>query len=399
MEFNFNPAAEEKDPLKEYGRNLTDEAINNKLDPVIGRDDEIRRIIRILSRKTKNNPLLVGEPGVGKTAIVEGLAQKIVQGNVPENLKDKEVYEIDLPAMLAGASFQGQFEKRLKGLMKKIQDAQGQIIIFIDEIHMLIGTGKTSAQSGMDAAQIIKPMLARGEMRLIGATTLDEYRQYIEKDAALERRMQKVIVNEPDIKDTITILRGIKNRLENYHGVKIHDAALVAAATLSTRYIADRFLPDKAIDLVDEAAASIQTEINSMPEVLERANQEVARLEMEKAALAKEKDAKSLQRSEIIIEELKIVIKKRDTLQDQWLNEKNSLANVYQIKKTIEQLKTKQIRLESEARYDKASAILYKELPELEEKLAIALKHNPKDSGQLIKEDVDAEEIANIVAK
>ncbi len=313
MNFNFTPDQSEKDPLKEYGRNLIDEAKKDKLDPVIGRDDEIRRIIRILTRKTKNNPILVGEPGVGKTAIVEGLAQKIANKEVPENLKDKELYEIDLPAMIAGASFQGQFEQRIKALMKKVKDSAGNIILFIDEVHTIVGMGKNN-EGGMDAAQIIKPMLARGEMHLIGATTLDEHRKYIEKDPALERRMQKVQVFEPTIDDTIAILRGLKDRFETFHGVTIKDNALIAATNLSTRYISDRFLPDKAIDLIDEAAAAIQTEMNSMPEELEKINQLIARLKMEKAALSKEDLATVKERLTKIDEELKTASLKQKEL-------------------------------------------------------------------------------------
>jgi ATP-dependent Clp protease ATP-binding subunit ClpB len=312
MEFTLNPKKEE-DPLKSFGRNLTQMASSDKLDPIIGRDDEIRRLIRILSRKTKNNPILIGEPGVGKTAIVEGLAQRIIAGQVPDNLKDKEIYEIDLPGMIAGASFQGQFEKRIKSLMKKIKDSNGKIIIFIDEIHMIIGTGK-NAQGGMDAAQIIKPMLSRGEMRLIGATTLGEHRKYIESDPAFERRMQKIVVNESSEIESITILRGIKTSLENYHHVKISDQALIAAVKFSTRYISDRFLPDKAIDLIDEAAASIKTEINSQPELLEKEIEKIATLSMEKAALKGEKDLKANTRFIEVGEQLKKHEKKRDKL-------------------------------------------------------------------------------------
>lgn len=313
MNFNFTPSQDSKDPLKDFGRNLTDEAARGKIDPVIGRDEEIRRIIRILSRKTKNNPILVGEPGVGKTAIAEGLAQKIISQDVPENLKDKEVIELDVPALIAGASFQGQFEKRLKDVMNAISKAKGNIIVFIDEIHTLIGTGKNQ-QGGMDAAQIIKPMLAKGQMRLIGATTLDEHKKYIESDPAFERRMQPVTINEPTIEDTITILRGIKERYENYHKVKISDQALVSAANLSSRYISDRFLPDKAIDLIDEAAAAIQTQMNSKPEELEKIDHKKAILEMERAALAKEKDQKSLARKNQIEIELKDINQKYETL-------------------------------------------------------------------------------------
>ncbi len=274
MDFSYTPNENTKDPLKEYGRNLTELASSNKLEPVINRDDEIRSIIRILSRKTKNNPVLVGEPGVGKTAIVEGLARKIVENQVPENLKNKTVVELDMASLVAGTQFRGQFEERIKNVLKKVEESNGNIILFIDEIHMLVGAGSTSDGS-MDAANIIKPMMARGQLHLIGATTLDEYRERIEKDPALERRMQKVFIEEPSIDDTITILRGIKERYETYHDVKIEDDALVAAANLSARYISDRFLPDKAIDLIDEAASNIKTEMNYIPEPLEKIQQQI----------------------------------------------------------------------------------------------------------------------------
>lgn len=398
MDFTFNPTAESTDPLKDYGRNLTDEAAKGNLDPVIGRDDEIRRVIRILSRKTKNNPLLIGEPGVGKTAIVEGLAQKILTGNVPENLKDKEVIELDIAALIAGASFQGQFEKRLKTLMKKIQEAKGNIILFIDEIHMIVGTGK-NAQGGMDAAQIIKPMLARGEMRLIGATTLNEHRKYIEEDPALERRLQKIYVQEPNEDETITILRGLKDRLESFHGVRIHDNALVSAVKLSNRYITDRFLPDKAIDLVDEAAAAIQTEMNSKPEDLEKSEQRLAMLEMEKVALTKEKDLQSKTRLTEITERLVQVEADVRRLQDKWKQEKNVLLNIGKLKEKLEQDKLLQQRYQIEGEFEKASVLLYKDIPDLEAKLEQAEKQAKERQNSLIKEDVTETEIASVVAK
>jgi ATP-dependent clp protease, ATPase subunit len=305
MDFSYTPNENTKDPLKEYGRNLTELASSNKLEPVINRDDEIRSIIRILSRKTKNNPVLVGEPGVGKTAIVEGLARKIVENQVPENLKNKTVVELDMASLVAGTQFRGQFEERIKNVLKKVEESNGNIILFIDEIHMLVGAGSTSDGS-MDAANIIKPMMARGQLHLIGATTLDEYREKIEKDPALERRMQKVFIEEPSIDDTITILRGIKERYETYHDVKIEDDALVAAANLSARYISDRFLPDKAIDLIDEAASNIKTEMNYIPEPLEKIQQQIAKLEIEKVALKNETNSKKVtDRIKEIDEELK----------------------------------------------------------------------------------------------
>ncbi|WP_127942681.1 AAA family ATPase [Mycoplasma sp. ATU-Cv-703] len=398
MEFSFNPTQESNNPLKDFGRNLTDEAARGKLDPVIGRDDEIRRIIRILSRKTKNNPVLVGEPGVGKTAIAEGLAQKILSGDVPENLKDKEVIEIDIPALIAGASFQGQFEKRLKSLMKEIKEAQGNLILFIDEIHMIVGTGK-NAQGGMDAAQIIKPMLARGEMRLIGATTLDEHRKYIEQDPALERRLQKVYIAEPSEEETVTILRGLKDRFESYHGVRIHDNALVTAVKLSSRYISDRFLPDKAIDLVDEAAAAIQTEMNSKPENLEKVEQRLAMLEMEKVALSSEKDPKSRERLGEIKDRIGETEKEVKALRSAWNREKEILRDIGKYKEKVEQLKTQQQRYQAEGEFEKASILLYKEIPDWEKKLQKAEEQAGQRENSMIKEDVDEEEIANVVAK
>lgn len=395
MDFNFTPNDESKDPLKDFGRNLTDEAARNKLDPVIGRDEEIRRVIRILSRKTKNNPILVGEPGVGKTAIAEGLAQKIVAGDVPENLKDKEIIELDVPALIAGASYQGQFEKRLKDVMKKIKEAEGNLIIFIDEIHTLIGTGK-NAQGGMDAAQIIKPMLARGEMRLIGATTLDEHKKYIEADPAFERRLQKVDVVEPSEEDSLTILRGIKERFENYHKVKITDAALVQAVKLSSRYISDRFLPDKAIDLVDEAAAGIQTQMNSRPEELEKKEHKLANLEMEKAALSKEKDNKSVSRLEEINAEIEVIKKDVESLRKKWNEEKHSAEEIAKVREKIDFYKMQQQRFQAEGEYEKASVLLYKEIPALEKKLESL---RAKENTSLLKETVSENEIAEVVSR
>jgi len=313
MEFSFTPNESNKDPLKEYGRNLTDLAMQNKLEPVINRDDEIRSLIRILSRKTKNNPVLVGEPGVGKTAIVEGLARKIVENEVPEDLKGKDIIELDMASMIAGTQFRGQFEERIKAILKKVEASNGNIILFIDEIHMIVGAGSTN-EGSMDAANILKPMMARGQLHLIGATTLDEYREKIEKDPALERRMQKVMIEEPSIDDTITILRGIKERYETYHEVKIEDEALVAAANLSARYISDRFLPDKAIDLIDEAAANIKTEMNYLPEELQKVQQNIARLEIEKVALKNEKETKKNQDRIATIDKELSVLKEKEKL-------------------------------------------------------------------------------------
>ncbi len=409
MEFNFedlfnnisdnnkNKSAE-NDPLKIYGRNLTDLAAKHELEPVINRDDEIRRLIRILSRKTKNNPVLVGEPGVGKTAIVEGLARKIVEGEVPENLKNKDVYEIDLASLIAGAQFQGQFEKRLKDVLKRIEDSNGEIIVFIDEIHMLVGTGK-NADGGMDAANIVKPLMARGKMHLIGTTTYNEYRKYIEKDAALERRMQKVDILEPSIDDTITILRGIKGRFENYHNVKIQDDALVAAAKLSSRYISDRFLPDKAIDLVDEAAATIKTEINYEPEELEKVKQLVTRLNMEKIALNEEDKEKHKNRIRELEDEIKSANQKISKLQNKWNEEKNELEDLSKLKKYLDDLWYKINIYKRETKYEDASRLEYSEVPKIEKKIKELEEKISFSDSTLIKNSVTAEEIAGIVSK
>lgn len=393
MEMNYTPN-DNRPALEKYGRDLTKLAKENKLEPVIGRDDEIRRMIRILSRKTKNNPVLIGEPGVGKTAIVEGLAKKIIDKQVPENLLNCRVIEIDLASLIAGAMYQGQFEERLKSILKEIEEKKDEIIIFIDEIHMLIGTGKTGADSGMDAANIIKPLMARGALHLIGATTYDEYQKYIEKDAALERRMQKVIVNEPSIQDTITILRGIKERLERFHKVKIDDNSLVYAAELSSRYISDRFLPDKAIDLVDEAAATIKTEMNFIPEDLERLNQEKIRLEMEKLALnsATKKDNQLIEINAKNLNETDIKIKE---LRKKWESEKNKLKDVISLQQEIEELKHKLNRALNDGDFEQASKLKYGLIPEKENKLEEIKNSN----FELIKDTVTKETIAQIVSK
>lgn len=409
MEFNFEDLFNniqdnnknkntENDPLKIYGRNLTDLAAKHELEPVINRDDEIRRLIRILSRKTKNNPVLVGEPGVGKTAIVEGLARKIVEGEVPENLKNKDVYELDLASLIAGAQFQGQFEKRLKDVLKRIEDSNGEIIVFIDEIHMLVGTGK-NADGGMDAANIVKPLMARGKMHLIGATTYNEYRKYIEKDAALERRMQKVDILEPSIDDTITILRGIKSRFENYHNVKIQDDALVAAAKLSSRYISDRFLPDKAIDLVDEAAATIKTEINYEPEELEKVKQLLTRLNMEKIALNEEDKEKHKNRILELEKEIKSANEKINKLQNKWNDEKKELEDLSKLKKYLDDLWYKINIYKRETKYEDASRLEYSEVPKIEKKIKELEEKISSGASTLIKNSVTAEEIAGIVSK
>ncbi|WP_051630149.1 ATP-dependent Clp protease ATP-binding subunit [Mycoplasma simbae] len=398
---NPNGKKEDKeDVLKKYGRNLTDLATRNELDPVINRDEEIRRMIRILSRKTKNNPILVGEPGVGKTAIVEGLARKIVEGQVPENLKGKDVFELDLASLIAGASFQGQFEQRLKAVLKRIEESNGDIILFIDEIHMLIGTGKTQ-DGAMDAANIFKPLMARGKLHLIGATTFDEYRKYIEKDAALERRMQKIDVLEPTTEGTIAILRGIKERFENYHNVKIQDDALVAAAKLSSRYISDRFLPDKAIDLIDEAASTIKTEINFKPEQMEKTQQKLAMLEMEKIALSSDKDSKSKNKDrlseldKLIADETKIL----SEYEAKWNSEKQRLEKISNAKSKLENLKHVLSIYQKEADYEKASRVLYVEIPNLEKEIQQMEQEINASNSSLIKDTVTSEEIAAIVSK
>ena len=399
MEFSFTPNKSNKDPLKEYGRNLTDLAMQNKLEPVINRDDEIRSLIRILSRKTKNNPVLVGEPGVGKTAIVEGLARKIVENEVPEDLKGKDIIELDMASMIAGTQFRGQFEERIKAVLKKVEASNGNIILFIDEIHMIVGAGSTN-EGSMDAANILKPMMARGQLHLIGATTLDEYREKIEKDPALERRMQKVMIEEPSIDDTITILRGIKERYETYHEVKIEDEALVAAANLSARYISDRFLPDKAIDLIDEAAANIKTEMNYLPEELQKVQQNIARLEIEKVALKNEKETKKNQdRIATIDKELSVLKEKEKLLKANWDEEKEDIQKLSSTKQNIEQLKSKLPILQSEGKYVEASKIMYVLIPELQKTLKFYENKINNKKHRLIKELVDAEEVATIVSR
>ena len=399
MEFSFTPNESNKDPLKEYGRNLTDLAMQNKLEPVINRDDEIRSLIRILSRKTKNNPVLVGEPGVGKTAIVEGLARKIVENEVPEDLKGKDIIELDMASMIAGTQFRGQFEERIKAVLKKVEASNGNIILFIDEIHMIVGAGSTN-EGSMDAANILKPMMARGQLHLIGATTLDEYREKIEKDPALERRMQKVMIEEPSIDDTITILRGIKERYETYHEVKIEDEALVAAANLSARYISDRFLPDKAIDLIDEAAANIKTEMNYLPEELQKVQQNIARLEIEKVALKNEKETKKNQdRIATIDKELNLLKEKEKLLKNNWDEEKEDIQKLSSTKQNIEQLKSKLPILQSEGKYVEASKIMYVLIPELQKTLKFYENKINNKKHRLIKELVDAEEVATIVSR
>jgi ATP-dependent Clp protease ATP-binding subunit ClpB len=382
--------------LKKYGIDLVEQAKSGKLDPVIGRDSEIRRVIRILSRKTKNNPVLIGEPGVGKTAIAEGLAQRIVRGDVPEGLKDKTIFTLEMGSLLAGAKFRGEFEERLKAVLNEVSKSDGRIVLFIDEMHTIVGAGK--AEGAIDAGNMLKPMLARGELRCIGATTLNEYRMHVEKDAALERRFQTVLVDQPNVDDTISILRGLRERFEIHHGVNIRDEALVQAAVLSNRYVSERFLPDKAIDLVDEACAMIRTELDSMPAELDEISRRVLQLEIEETALNQEKDNSSKDRLEVLRKELGNARDKMETIKRRWENERKGIDNVRILREQIESARAEMERAERAYDLNLVAELKHGKLPRLEAELE-ALENIERKEDAILKEEVTAEEIAEIVAK
>lgn len=389
---------EQKKPLELYGRNLVELARSGKMDPVIGRDQEIRHVIRILSRKTKNNPVLIGEPGVGKTAIVEGLAQRIVRKDVPEGLKERDIYELDMASLIAGAKYRGEFEERLQAVLKEVKDSEGRIILFIDEIHTIVGAGKS--EGAMDAGNMLKPMLARGELHCIGATTLDEYRLNIEKDKALERRFQQVLVREPSVEDTVSILRGLKERFELHHAVRIHDRAIVAAAQLSDRYLTERFLPDKAIDLVDEACAMIRTEIDSMPQELDEVTRRMMQLEIEEQALMKEKDQASQQRLANLRKELEALKSSTESMRNQWKTEKESLHHIQQKREILDTYRRDAEIAENSSDYKTAGELRYGKIPTLEKEIVtLEAELESKSENRLLREEVTSEEIASIVSR
>jgi ATP-dependent Clp protease ATP-binding subunit ClpB len=393
-----DPHAEESyQALEKFGRDLTEAAEQGQLDPVIGRDDEIRRVIQVLSRRTKNNPVLIGEPGVGKTAIVEGLAQRIVSGDVPESLRDRRLIALDIGAMVAGSKYRGEFEERLKAVLKEIAEARGQVIVFMDELHTIVGAG--GAEGAVDAGNMLKPMLARGELRAVGATTLDEYRKHIEKDPALERRFQQVFVGEPSVEDTIAILRGLKERYEVHHGVRIQDTAIIAAATLSHRYIADRFLPDKAIDLIDESASRLRIEIDSLPTEIDEVERRIMQLEIEREALSKERDEASVARREAIERELSDLRERSSAMKAQWQAEKDAIGEVREVKERLEQAHHEVERAERDADLQRAAELRYGEIPELERRLAELEAATANRETTFLKEEVDAEDVAEVVGK
>ncbi|MBQ0045856.1 MAG: AAA family ATPase [Mycoplasma sp.] len=399
MEFNYQKPDDEN-ALKQFGRNITQDVRDNKVDPIIGREKEIRRLIEIISRKTKNNPVLIGEPGVGKTAIVEGFAQRIVNKDVPNNLIGKEVYELSMASLIAGASFQGQFEQRLNNVIKQVKESDGNIILFIDEIHQLVGTGKNSGSSTMDAANILKPMMARGEIKVIGATTINEYRQYIEKDSALERRMQKVLVVEPTKEEALTIMRGLKERWELFHQVKIHDSALVAAVNLSDRYISDRYLPDKSIDLIDEAAAKVKTQFHSLPPELDKRNREIIYLETAKAALSKEEDEKSKKNLKDIEKQLADLKKVQDKALSEWNKNKDEHKKINDLKTKLDNEKAEAERLQQDGEFEKASKLLYVSIPAHTKELKKLEEEFEKNStGHNFSDSVTVNEVAEVISQ